>query len=77
MGQYIYDSHLGGLYTSEEPIPVEWLYCDSCGDSDLQLGFCETREEAKETIEALDIYTDEYIQEFLDENFPEDGDKDG
>ena len=73
MGKYVYESHMGGLYTSEYPLPWEDLYCDSCGDSDWELGYCETRAEAKEHIEAMDMYTYAYIKNFLDENFPEDG----
>ena len=31
---HIYESHLGGFYTSDEEISHDNLYCDSCGDSD-------------------------------------------
>lgn len=31
---YIYDSHLGGLYVSDEYIPDDDLYCETCGDYD-------------------------------------------
>ena len=31
---YIYESHMGGLYTSYEPLDYEDLYCEECGDSD-------------------------------------------
>ena len=34
MGKYIYESHMGGLYCSDEELDYESLYCDSCGDSD-------------------------------------------
>mgnify|MGYP002677881588 CR=1 FL=1 len=35
---YIYESHLGGFYESDEDIPFEELYCDECGDSDTLIG---------------------------------------
>lgn len=31
---YIYESHLGGLYISDEEIPDDDLYCETCGDYD-------------------------------------------
>lgn len=31
---YIYESHLGGLYISDEEIPDDDLYCETCGDDD-------------------------------------------
>lgn len=38
MGVWVYESHLGGLYTYDNPLPVEDLYCEECGDSDWNLG---------------------------------------
>lgn len=29
---YLYESHLGGYYISEDEIPYEDLYCETCGD---------------------------------------------
>ena len=43
---YIYQGHMGGLYTSDEPLDYEDLYCEECGDSDSLLGYAETKEEA-------------------------------
>lgn len=34
---YLYESHLGGYYISEDEIPYENLYCETCGDSDQYL----------------------------------------
>ena len=73
MGKYIYESHMGGLYATELQRPWESLYCETCGDSDWELGYCDNRAEAKERIEARDIFAEEYIKEFLDEEFPEEG----
>lgn len=76
MGKYIYDSHLGGLYTWEERQSDEDLYCETCGDSDWELGYCCSREEARRCIESASgiFLDDEYIEEFLNEEFPEEGD---
>lgn len=72
---YIYENHLGGLYTADELIDDEQLYCEECGDSDMLVGYAETREAAWELLkDDCDIYGSggwdlEYIQHFLDENF--------
>lgn len=42
MGVWVYESHLGGLYTEDHPVPVEYLYCAQCGDSDWNHGEFET-----------------------------------
>lgn len=38
---YLYQSHLGGLYATDEPLEWENLYCEECGDSDSEIGFVE------------------------------------
>lgn len=40
--KYIYDSHIGGIYVSDEELNHEDLYCEQCGDSDQLLGMFET-----------------------------------
>ena len=35
---YVYESHLGGLYTSESYLDYRDTYCEECGDSDWFLG---------------------------------------
>lgn len=35
---YIYESHLGGYYSTDERLDYECLYCDTCGDSDIFVG---------------------------------------
>lgn len=47
---YIYESHLGGIYFSEEELDDEFLYCDQCGDDDWEIGEADTYEEAKSLI---------------------------
>lgn len=36
---YVYESHMGGLFTSDEPLEWNDLYCEECGDSDQEIGF--------------------------------------
>lgn len=65
---HIYESHMGGFYTSNDEIDYDDLYCDQCGDSDLYLG------EAHTLKEVLGLITDdrvsaEYVKEFIDELF--------
>lgn len=45
MGTYVYESHLGGLYTSDDYIPSDELYCEQCEDSDYEIGSFDTFEE--------------------------------
>ena len=45
MSVYVYESHLGGLYTSDDYIPSDELYCEQCGDSDWEIGAFDTFEE--------------------------------
>ena len=71
MDKYIYESHMGGLYTSEYLLPCDYLHCETCGDSDLEMGLATNREEAKRIIEGSGMYSDEYIKQFLDDEFPE------
>ena len=42
---YIYEGHMGSLYTSDEPLDYESLYCEECGDSDWLIGYANTRED--------------------------------
>lgn len=72
---YIYEGHMGGLYTSIEELDPEFLYCETCGDSDWLLGEADTREEAWEILKDItDIdgsggWDYNYVQAFLDENW--------
>ena len=68
---------MGGLYTSDEPLGYEDLYCEECGDSDLLIGYANTREAA------WNLFTDgtdidgsggwdyDYVQEFINGNWDE------
>lgn len=44
MSVYVYESHLGGLYASDDYIPFDNLYCEQCGDSDYEIGSFDTFE---------------------------------
>ena len=74
---YIYESHMGGLYTSDEPLDYEDLYCEECGDSDQLIGYAETREDVWNLFkDDTDINVSggwdyDYIQEFINENLEE------
>lgn len=72
---YIYESHMGALYTSEFELEYEELYCEQCGESDSLVGYAETREAAWKLLRDM---TDtngsggwdyEYVQEFLNDNW--------
>lgn len=75
---YIYESHMGGLYSSEYSIPFDRLYCDTCGDSDRELGRVNTVEELVALL-ADDVawpserggWDFDYFVRFLDETFPD------
>ena len=70
---YIYENHLGGLYTTDEELSFEELYCEVCGDSDYLLGYAETREEAKKILTVLVWYDleNKYVQDFILNNWEE------
>ena len=39
---YLYENHLGGLYTTTDLLDFDSLYCEQCGDSDSCLGSFST-----------------------------------
>ena len=72
---YIYKGHMGGLYTSDEPLDYEDLYCEECGDSDWLIGYTETREDAWNLLkDDTDIdgsggWDYDYVMEFINGNW--------
>ena len=68
---YIYESHMGGLFVSDEILDYEQTYCETCGDSDRLIGYAETREDAWNLLkDDTDIngsggWNYDYVQEFL------------
>lgn len=55
---YLYENHLGGLYTSDEKYDFDYLYCETCGDSDTYLGEFKTIKEFWDLVkdECFDIH---------------------
>ena len=74
---YIYESHLGGLYTSDEYLDYDDLYCEQCGDSDWLIGYAATRKEAWDLLtDYTDIdgsggYSHDHIQIFINTHWEE------
>ena len=74
---YIYQGHLGRLYTSDECLDSDDLYCEQCGDSDWLIGYATTRVEAWELLkDDTDIngsggWDYDYVQEFIKSNWDE------
>lgn len=68
---YIYESHMGSLFVSDDILDYEQTYCETCGDSDFLLGYAETKEEAwnllkdNTDINSSGDWNYEYVQEFL------------
>lgn len=68
---YIYESHMGSLFVSDDILDYEQTYCETCGDSDFLLGYAETKGEAWNLLkDNTDINSSggwnyEYVQEFL------------
>ena len=68
---YIYESHMGGLFVSDEILDYKQTYCETCGDSDFLLGYAKTREDAWNLLkDDTDIngsggWNYDYVQEFL------------
>lgn len=63
---FLYESHLGGVYYTEEPIDPEHLYCESCRDSDFLIGRFNTEEELKELLAKIDYCSEEYLKKVLE-----------
>lgn len=40
--KYLYNGHMGSMYTSDDLLARESLYCEQCGDSDYLIGSFET-----------------------------------
>ena len=74
---YIYEGHMGSLYTSDTRLNHKDLYCEQCGDSDCYIGYAATRAEAWELLkDKTDIngsggWDYDYVQEFINKNWNE------
>lgn len=56
MPKYLYESHMGGYYTTDEEL--EDTYCEECGDSDTCLGIINN---AEEMIDAIMEHDEEVV----------------
>lgn len=61
---YVYESHLGGFYASDEYLEPDSLYCEECGDSDYYVGYASTKKEAIELLKTY--YKEESYNEILE-----------
>jgi len=43
---FIYESHMGGFFTSDHQLSFDEIYCEQCGDSDHLIGEANTAEDA-------------------------------
>ncbi|MDD4564825.1 MAG: hypothetical protein PHE79_05040 [Eubacteriales bacterium] len=59
---YVYESHLGGVYATDDVRDCDDTYCDTCGDSDWLIGVIETPEELRELMKD---YSQEYTEEVI------------
>lgn len=69
---YIYESHLGGFYSSEFQLDYDRLYCDSCGDSDILVGEFDSnsKEDAIRFIKSIaDLYYGESLIDYVKDMF--------
>ena len=72
---YIYEGHMGSLYTSDELLDYDDLYCEHCGDSDWLVGYAETKEDAWALLkDDTDIngsggWDYDYVWNFINGNF--------
>ena len=73
--KYFYDSHLGDWYWADDELEDDYLYCETCGDSDTFIGCVKTRLGAetllREYSESWGLVDERGITEFLDKVFKE------
>lgn len=72
---YIYEHHMGSLYTSDTYLDYDDLYCEQCGDSDWLVGNADTGETAWDllkydtNINGSGGWDYDYVREFILENW--------
>ena len=72
---YIYQGHMGDLYTSYDALDYDDLYCEQCGDSDWLIGHASTRKEAWDLLkDDVDVngsggWNYDYIKRFIKTNW--------
>lgn len=74
---YIYESHMGDLFTSGLELSWEECYCETCGDSDKYIGYADTRKAAWDllkddtNINGSGGWDYDYVQEFINASWDE------
>lgn len=68
---YLYESHLGGYYDTDDLKSADELYCESCGDFDWPIGTYRTQEEREELIRNWEHDWGDDSDEEYDEEWPE------
>lgn len=74
---YIYEDHVGGLYTADHMLSYEERHCEQCGDTDWLVGYAETKAEAWDllkgntSIDGCYGWDLDYIQSFINANWVE------
>ena len=76
---YIYEGHLGTLYSYDHLLDYDDLYCEQCGDSDRELGYVESSADILALL-ADDIdwpsgyggWSLDYVLKFIAKCFPDD-----
>ena len=65
---YLYENHMGGIYTSEEIIDYNDLYCEECGDSDRFIGKVEEDDSIEQVFDLVNDYCGIDLCEWADHN---------
>lgn len=66
--KWLYESHLGGFYLTNEELPYDALYCEQCGDSDTPYGEMNSFQEAWNSLADMIAFSDEdggYLPEYI------------
>lgn len=64
--KYLYESHLGGFYFTDEELSWEDRYCEQCGDSDWLVACIDNARDFTEAITYIyDVCGEEYAEEFV------------
>ena len=75
---YIYEGHMGSLYTSDRELSYEERHCEQCGDTDWLVGYAMTGEEAwgllkwDTDINGSGGWDYDYVREFILNNYGSD-----
>ena len=64
--KYLYESHMGGYYSSEKKLSYNALYCEECGDSDYLVGSFTDENSLKKLLNDLDK---EYVEKIIEQEF--------